>query len=214
MRLVSAAICLLCLASCSQLYYASMEKLGKEKRDILVQRVIDGKKDQEKTKEQIKTTLEVFQELSGFEGGDLEKKYKKLSGSYEDANSRAEALSERIASIDKVGQDLFSEWQAEIASMRNPELRTRSQELLRTTRASHQQYLRRMRTAEKKIGPVIQAFHDQVTFLKHNLNAKAVGSLRKTSAKLDTEVAALVTDLEASITEADRFIQSLSANES
>ena len=33
--------------ACNRLYYASMEKLGKEKRDILVKRIVDGKKDQE-----------------------------------------------------------------------------------------------------------------------------------------------------------------------
>jgi ElaB/YqjD/DUF883 family membrane-anchored ribosome-binding protein len=214
MRFALIVLFLLSFASCSQLYYASMEKLGKEKRDILVQRVVDGKKDQEKAKEQIQTTLEVFQQLTGFEGGELEKTYKKLNSAYEDADSRAKALSDRVASIDKVGQDLFAEWEKEISGMSNQELRSRSQQLLRTTRSNHQQYLRRMRTTEKKIAPVIQAFRDQVTFLKHNLNAKAVGSLKKTSAKLDADVGSLVTDLEGSITEADRFIQTLSTTES
>ena len=45
-------LCFLLLATlvssgCSSLYYASMKKIGKEKRDILAQRIMDGKKDQE-----------------------------------------------------------------------------------------------------------------------------------------------------------------------
>jgi hypothetical protein len=50
-----------------------MATFGKEKRDILVARVKDSKKDQQQAKEQIKTTMESFQELTGFQGGSLEK---------------------------------------------------------------------------------------------------------------------------------------------
>lgn len=202
----------LVLTGCSSLYYASMEKLGKEKRDILVQRVIDGKKDQEKAKEQLKTTLEAFQELTGFDGGKLEKTYKKLNGSLEDAQSRAKDLSNRVASIDQVAGDLFNEWDKEIGAMKNGELRNKSSRILRDTKQRHQQYMQKMRATEKKIAPVLQAFQDQVTFLKHNLNAKAIGSLKSTSTKLDSDVAALITDIESSIVEADGFIQSLSAS--
>lgn len=202
----------LALAGCSSLYYASMEKLGKEKRDILVQRVVDGKKDQEKAKEQLKTTLEAFQELTGFEGGNLEKTYKKLHGSLEDAEGRAKDLTERVASIDKVASDLFAEWEKEASEMKNGELRGKSRRILRDTKQRHQQYMSKMRATERKIAPVLQAFRDQVTFLKHNLNAKAIGSLKSTSGKLDADVSALIRDIESSIVEADSFIQSLSAS--
>lgn len=200
------------LTGCTSLYYAGMEKLGKEKRDILVQRVVDGKKDQEKAKAQLKTTLEAFQELTGFDGGNLEKTYKKLHGSLEDAQGRAKDLSDRVASIDKVASDLFAEWDKEIAEMKNGELRGKSRRILRDTKLRQQQYMQKMRATEKKIAPVLQAFQDQVTFLKHNLNAKAIGSLKSTSTKLDSDVAALITDIESSIAEADSFIQSLSAS--
>jgi len=211
-RLAAGLVPLFLLASCSQLYYASMEKLGKEKRDILVQRVVEGKKDQEKAKQQLKTTLEAFQELTGFEGGNLEKVYKKLNSSLEDADGRAKTLTDRITSIDKVAGDLFTEWDKEIAGMKNGELRGKSRRILRDTKLRHQQYMQRMRATEKKIAPVLQVFQDQVTFLKHNLNAKAIGSLKNTSAKLDAEVSLLITDIEASIAEADNFIQTLSAS--
>lgn len=200
------------LSGCSSLYYSAMEKIGKEKRDILVQRIVDGKKDQEAAKKQLKTTLEAFQELTGFEGGNLEKTYKKLNGEFQDAESRAKALSDRIQSIDQVGSDLFAEWQKEIDAMSDRKLKTNSASMLRSTRINHQAYLKRMRQTEKKMLPVLQSFRDQVTYLKHNLNAKAIGSLKVTAAKMDGEVAVLITDIEGSLQEADKFIQTLSAN--
>jgi len=188
-----------------------MEKLGKEKRDILVKRIVDGKKDQEEARQQIKTTLESFKELTGFDGGDLERVYNKLNGEYEAARDRAGDVSNRIQSIHQVAQDLFKEWAKEIEEMGDASLKSRSRVMLRDAQVRHKHYMTAMRATERKIQPVIRAFHDQVLFLKHNLNARAVRSLKTTLAKLDGEVALLVTDIERSMQESDEFVKSLLA---
>lgn len=204
----------LSLAGCSSLYYGAMEKIGKEKRDILIQRIAAGKKDQEEAREQLKTTLEVFQQLAGVESGKLDKAYKKLNQEFERSEQRAKDLRERVESIDRVGKDLFTEWEQELAAMKDRNLKTRSQQMLRDTRQRHQQYVRRMQQTVRKMEPVLGSFRDQVLFLKHNLNAQAVGALQTTAAKLDGEVGALVKDIEASMIAADEFIASLSAKAS
>jgi hypothetical protein len=66
-----------------------------------------------------------------------------------------------------------------------------------------------MKRAEKKIAPVLSAFRDQVLFLKHNLNAQAVASLQGELVSIESDVASLIREMEASINEADSFIQSL-----
>jgi hypothetical protein len=211
-RILAVALALT-LSGCTSLYYKSMEKLGKEKRDILVQRIIDGKKDQEKAREQIKTTMQAFQELTGFKGGDLEKVYNKLNGEYESAEGRANDLSNRIKSIDQVAKDMFREWEKEIGQMRNRELKARSSQMLRDTRTRHAQYIKRMHETEARMKPVIVAFRDQVYFLKHNLNARAIRSLKTTLAKMDKQVETLVVGIEQSMKEADSFIGALTASE-
>jgi hypothetical protein len=50
-----------------------------------------------------------------------------------------------------------------------------------------------------------------VTFLKHNLNARAIGSLKGTSAKMSTDVDVLLTQLDGSMAQADALINSLNA---
>ncbi len=208
-----AGIWLLAAQGCSKLYYASMHKLGKEKRDILVQRIKDGKKDQDAAKEQLKTTLQAFQELTGFNGGNLEKVYNRLNGELERAQSRADKLSNQITSIDKVAGDLFAEWQKEIDGMQDPTLKRKSIGILADTKLRHAQYMRRMRQTEAKMVPILQRFRDQVTFLKHNLNAKAIQSLKVTAAKMDGDVAGLIGDIEVSSQEADKFIGTLSSTD-
>ena len=84
------------LASCPSAYYKTMKTFGKEKRDILVKRVMESKKDQEEVKEKLKTTRESFPELTGFQRGSLEKSYKKLNSEYEQAQAQANKLHDRI----------------------------------------------------------------------------------------------------------------------
>jgi hypothetical protein len=203
------SLCL--LGGCTRSYYKAMKTFGKEKRDILVSRVKDSKKDQQAAKEQIKTTMESFQALTGFQGGSLEKNYKKLNGEYEKAADAAQKLHNRIDSIDQVSNDLFKEWQKEIDGMENKKLATQSTAMLRQSRLNEAQYVKAMRQTEARMTPVITAFHDQVTFLKHNLNARAIGSLKGTSAKMSTDVDVLMVSLDSSMAQADSLIASLNA---
>jgi len=57
--------------------------------------------------------------------------------------------------------------------------------------------------------PVLSAFRDQVLYLKHHLNARAVASLQDELEAIETDVASLVAEMEASITEANTFISSM-----
>jgi hypothetical protein len=198
---------------CTSAYYATMQKLGKEKRDILVQRVKDSKKDQEDTKEKLQSTMESFQALTGFQGGSLEKSYKKLNSDYESAAGQVAKLHDRIQSIDKVSGDLFTEWQGEINQMRNAKLKARSAGMLKDSQTRQAVFMKAMRNTETRITPVMASFHDQVLFLKHNLNARAIGSLKGTSAQMDTDVTALMKSIDGSMAEADNLINSLTATD-
>ncbi len=69
-----------------------------------------------------------------------------------------------------------------------------------------------MQTSERKMEPVLQAFRDQVLFLKHNLNSKAIGSLKKSAMEIDNEVGALIREIERSNQQADQTIAGLNAD--
>ncbi len=204
----------LAFTGCTRTYYKAMATFGKEKRDILVSRVKDSRKEQEQAKEQIKTTMEKFQELTGFQGGSLEKNYKELNGQYEKAADSAQKLHDRIDSIDQVSSDMFKEWQKEIDGMDNRKLKQQSADMLRQSRLQEATYLKSMRLTEARMTPVLKAFQDQVVFLKHNLNARAIGSLKGTSARISTDVDVLITQIDGSMAQADALIHSLSVPDS
>ncbi len=200
---------ILSLSGCTQLYYKAQEKIGNEKRDILVDRIKKGREDQDKAKEQFKSTMEAFQAATGFKGGQTEEVYKKLKKEYDEAADKTKKVSDRIASIEQVSGDMFSEWDKELSGMSNADLRSKSNVLLKATRRRYSDLIRKMKVVEGKAKPVLKAFEDQVLFIKHNLNAEAITSLKSNVVKMDADVQILIRDIETSTKEADAFIASL-----
>jgi hypothetical protein len=196
-------------AGCQSAYYRAMESAGYPKRDILVSRVQDARNAEEGAKEQFQTALDKFRAVVAFEGGELEDKYRKLSDELARCEDRAKAVHDRIQAVESVATALFAEWEGELGQYKNPELRRESKRRLDETRARYRVLMAAMRRAEKRIDPVLAAFRDQVLFLKHNLNARAVASLKGELASVEAGTASLVRDMEASIAEADAFIKAM-----
>jgi ElaB/YqjD/DUF883 family membrane-anchored ribosome-binding protein len=204
-----AVLATIMMVGCQSTYYKAWEKLGYHKRDILVERVGKARDGQEAAKEQFKTTLEKFKSVTGFSGGNLEAKYNELSSEYDRCEARAETVTSEINSVDEVAQALFKEWEGELNQYSSAELKAKSAEELRATKARYGQLLSAMRAAESKMKPVLAAFHDQVLFLKHNLNAQAIASLEGTKVRLQGDVDKLIADMQKSIDESNKFISSM-----
>lgn len=194
---------------CASTSIAVREKLGTPKREQLVDRVDETRDAQENAKEQFATTLDELKSLTAFDGGELEDAYSRLKKQLERAEDRAEKVSSKIKSVERVGTALFKEWEAELEEYSTESLRNASEQQLDETRRAFNDVLRAMKAAESKMGPVLAAFGDQVLFLKHNLNARAIASLDDTLVELESEIASLIADMEASIDEANSFIDEM-----
>jgi hypothetical protein len=70
-----------------------------------------------------------------------------------------------------------------------------------------------MKKAESRLEPALAPLRDQVLFMKHNLNAKAIAGLRSEVEDIQVNVDQLVREMETAIDEADRFIDSLQKQE-
>lgn len=198
------ACCLLC--SCQSAYYGTMEKFGVHKRDILVERVEDARGAQEEAKEQFESAFEEFMAVSGVEVGELKQVYDRLNDAFKRSESKAKAVRERVEAIESVASALFREWESELADYSSDELRESSRQQLDTTREMSDRLITAMNDAAGKMDPVLDAFRDQVLFLKHNLNAQAIAALNKTTIAMRQEVEVLIRQMEASIREANAFV--------
>lgn len=197
------------LTACSSMYYGGLEKIGIPKREVMVYRVEKARDTQEETKEQFKSALEQFTVLTNFKGGNLEATYNKLNSEYEDSVKKAEEVSKRISDIEDVSNALFSEWENELSQYSNASLKRSSQQKLIATKAHYKQLITTMKRAEAKMAPVLSVFKDQVLYLKHNLNAQAIASLKGQLGLVQSDVSTLIAAMEKSIQEANAFIKTI-----
>lgn len=202
-------VLIIALSGCSSAYYSAMEKVGIHKRDIMVDRVVDAKESQEEAQEQFKSALEEMTALINFDGGDLETQYNVIQEQYEDSKEAAEHVSSRIAKIEDVSDALFEEWEDEIDEISSSSLKRQSTSKLRETQRRYQSLIKSMRKAESKMAPVLSALKDNSLFLKHNLNAKAVGALQGEMVSIKRDVSALIKDMNSAIEQSQKFIDML-----
>lgn len=200
---------MLALAACTSTYYRAMESVGIEKRQILTGRIEKARESQADAKEQFASALEQYRSVVAVDGGELEKTYDRLNREYERSRDRAEAVHERIDLVEKVADDLFEEWEDEIDAYSDPDLARRSRSLLTSTRTDYRTLLAAMHRAEQTMDPVLTLFNDQVMFLRHNLNARAIGALEDELVSLEQATGTLVEEMQRSIDEATRFIDSM-----
>ncbi|HNY92258.1 MAG TPA: DUF2959 domain-containing protein [bacterium] len=197
------------IAGCSTLYFAGMEKIGIQKREIMVDRVKAARDTQKEAKEQFVNALEQFKSVVAVQGGDLEKKYNQLSATLERSEAEAEAVRSRIKSVEEVSTALFAEWKKEIAQYNSETLRRSSQQKYDAAEEKYAQLMKAMKKAESRMEPALVPLRDQVLYLKHNLNAKAIAGLSDEVVTVETRVDKLVADIEAAVAEADEFISQL-----
>jgi len=203
------AVGLILSAGCQTAYYKTMESFGVYKRDILKDNVEDARDEQKKAAEQFKDALTRLRELYGSPGGDLEKVYDKLQADLNRSTTRANAVKDRIRKVETVADDLFKEWEQEITTITNPALASDSRKKLQETRQKYESLHATMTKAEASMDPVLGQFRDQVLYLKHNLNAQAIGALKGEALDIEKEIQRLIGDMNTSIAEADRFIEGL-----
>jgi hypothetical protein len=191
---------------CDSIYYKAMRKIGKEKRDILVSRVKDARASQAEAQTEFKSALERFQQIVQVDGGTLEEKYKKLNDELQRSEDRAKKIKDRIDAVRNVSKDLFKEWNDELEKYSDRALRQESERELRDTKRRTDALIASMARTHARVDPILQPLRDRVLFLKHNLNARALGALTRELGTVRTGVDELVADMQRSVAEADAFI--------
>ena len=197
------------LTACETVVYDALEKVGYHKRDILIDRIDAAQASQTEGQEQFKSALEQFKSVINFDGGDLEVTYDQLNDEYEASVDAADEIHERIDSVKNVADALFDEWQEELEQYSNASLRRDSERQLKDTRRRYSKVLGAMRRAEKAIDPVLASLKDNTLYLKHNLNARAIASLKNELGTVDNDVNALLNAMQQAINESNAFIDEL-----
>jgi methyl-accepting chemotaxis protein len=189
--------------------YSAYEKIGTEKRDLLKSRVKKARDAQAESSEEFKDALTQLKELYGYSGGNLEKAYDEVKGDYEDVSQSAEEVRKSIEKMDQVAEDLFDEWKKEAKEIKTAEYRAESRRQLEETRTQYEAMHTALRRSEKAMEPALAKLKDQVLYLKHNLNARAIGSLKGKGESLQADIDRVLKEVSTSIEKADGFIREM-----
>jgi chromosome segregation ATPase len=205
-RLLLPFLAMATFSGCASVQYSALEKVGIHKRDILVDRVEDARDSQNETSEQVVSAYEELTSLIDYDGGELEDRYQKLSKQVEKSRDTIDELDQHLEDIDRVSEDLFDEWESELDLYSSAALRKDQEGKLATARTQFAQMRGRMQVARDRVDPVMAVLNDNVLFLKHSLNARALASLKGQATLLEGQVDALIRDMRVAIDEADAFI--------
>jgi len=211
--IINIVFSILLLQGCQSAYYSAMESFGKHKRDLLADEVENAQEAQQEAQDQFTSALEQLSTLLAFDGGDLQDQYEETKAQYEASEEAAHEVSLRIDDIEKVGQALFDEWQDEIEQYSSAKLKSQSRVKFRDTERKYLKLLKALRKAESKMIPVLSALKDNTLYLKHNLNAKAIGALENEYQDIKGNINSLIMEMNAAIKESEHFLSLLNNSE-
>ncbi|MGB1262486.1 MAG: DUF2959 family protein [Cognaticolwellia sp.] len=205
--LVALTVILLC--GCQSAYYSAMEKVGVHKRDIMLDRVENAQTAQQDAQQQFKSALDQLSQLINYDGGDLAAQYELVNDQYEESKSSAEEVTTRIEAIESVSEALFDEWHEEIQQYSSNSLKQQSKQKLQKTQRNYQSLIKSMHRAKDRMAPVLSALRDNSLYLKHNLNAQAIGALQGEYKTIKRDVDSLVLEMGKAIAQSQQFIDLL-----
>lgn len=209
LKLVFPLLFVVSLGACQSAYYSTMEKLGQHKRDILVSKVEDANESQEEAQQEFTSALEGLSALINFDGGKLEDYYNQTKDHYEASAEAAADVSKRIEAIESVAGALFDEWEDEITQFSNAKLQRQSKLQLNETKRKYDKVIRSMHRAESSMEPVLAALKDNTLYLKHNLNAQAIGALEGEYKTIQKDITSLIAEMNVAIDSSKQFIANL-----
>ncbi len=191
-------------------YYSARETIGEHKRDIVVYQVEQACTSLQETKAEFEDALDKFKSIVHVNEGSLEHKYHLLNRQYQFCRAKSDSVSERIKAIEGVSHALFAEWESELNEYTDRNLRNSSKQQLKVAKQNYTKLIKTMRLAETKIQPVLSAFKDQVLYLKHNLNGRAIAALHHEFLIISIDITQLIQAMELTITEASQFVALIS----
>lgn len=186
---------------------SSIDWMWKEPRDLLVDRVEDARDSQQEGAEQFRDALTEFKAVVDLPESDLERQYNRLNKAHNRSKAAAEDINKHVDRVVSASNRLLDEWREELNDYSDPALRRLAEEQFDQTRQQAGQLIASMREIEDRMQPVLNSFQDQVLYLKHNLNLSAISALEGEATVIESNVDALIADMNRSIAEADAFIK-------
>lgn len=157
-----------------------------------------------KTKSQIDATMTTLNGLSQPESTDLPKQYKELVKGINGVESQFNKALKGVDKVHKQSQAYFQEWEKEIESIMNPDIKKSSEERRSTLLESYNKISSTIQPAKEVHITFLSDLRDIETFLKVDLTPKGIASISDVISKSQADAITVNERIDAVITELDR----------
>jgi chromosome segregation ATPase len=154
---------------------AERAAMVKEKIQSLRQDCVQGRR-------QITATLEELGRLTG-EGVDLRPQFEKFKAELVKMEERAKSARNRADSMREKGGAFFSEWEQQVNTIQNEEIRNEAATRLGKRKKSYDRILAAMQDAKAELVPFLSDLNDIRKLLESELSAGSVASAKNTMKK-------------------------------
>lgn len=189
--------------------YSGYEMIGVQKRDLLKRDIARTREDQKEAGESLENALEKLRRLYAVPESQLSGQYRELKNAFDRAESKTKDVRSSHEKMQTVARDLFREWENEISEIQTPELKSKSRAKLEASKTKFAELDRSLDAAESKIDPVLIKLKDHVLYLKHNLNAESLASLKTERDRIGREIDGLLRDLKNAVARAESFSKTI-----
>ncbi|MCF7956786.1 MAG: DUF2959 domain-containing protein [Phycisphaerae bacterium] len=190
------------MTGCGGAYKAS----GQYKRDLLLDRIEKASQCHERAKNQFEVVLANYSDIIDANAGDIRTEYNKLNRECERARKLSKEICKKVKDVEDIAKPLFRSWEDELAEYKNEGLRRSSEEQLDNTRRSYFELVHSIKATEGMTEDVLALLNDQVLFLSHNLNTKALAAYKKEVSNLKLQVKDLINHMQKAIQQSETFV--------
>ncbi len=183
-------------SGCQTVQEMASDRFSLSRQDNLVLRIEDARDAHLVVRDQLAVAKEAFGYIQSPGEESLRQRYETLSREYVGVELRMERLRLAAERMEEAARSYFMDWERRIYEYVDPVIRSASRQQLDTSRGKYEQTLARIRQTEEHAQRVVDAFGDQVRFLRHNLNREAVEALRNPSVELQLELDDLMEKLD------------------
>ena len=203
--LTGVALALLLIGCQSQPYYKTMEVLGVQKRDLLVDRIDDVRATGVEAQSLLAKLVTTYRETADAPRDNIEGAYDRFEDGFEDARNKIRKMEGDIKTMKRVADDTFAEWESELKLYQDPQLKAESEAELAQRRQEYAALERVFDETGQRLDPVLFSLRDRVLYLNRNQSPETLARMKADAPQVEAELRGAIAELQRSIDAAAAF---------
>lgn len=139
----------------------------------------------QKMMEELGGMLAGYNSIIKGEAKDNQKAYKKLVSDLKSTEKTIDSVGKELASLKKEADKFFKDWEKDLASISNEDLRAKSASRREDALKKYASIGETLGQASEVLAPVVQDLNDQILFLGRDLSPEAIADLQDEAAALN-----------------------------